>query len=69
MVVGSVGLADLTSTLRSAVKRLGRPVNPTVYSTEEFRKKVRKHDHFLTSVLKGNKLFIEGDEDELAAVA
>ena len=69
MVVGEVGLADLTSTLRSAERRLGRAVNPTVYSSEEFRRKLRKHDHFLTSVLKGHKLFIEGDEDELAAVA
>ena len=69
MVVGEVGLADLTSTLRSAERRLGRAVNPTVYSSEEFRRKLRKHDHFLTSVLKGHKLLIEGDEDELAAVA
>ena len=69
MVVGSVGLADLTSTLRSAEKRLGRPVNPTVYSTEEFQQKLRKRDHFLTSVLAGHKLFLEGDEDELAAMA
>jgi len=69
MVVGEVGLADLTSTLRSAERRLGRAVNPTVYSSEEFRRKLRKHDHFLTSILNGHKLFIEGDEDELAAVA
>jgi predicted nucleotidyltransferase len=69
VIVGTIGLADLTSTLRTAEKRLGRPVNPTVYSTEEFRKKVRKHDHFLTSVLAGHKLFIEGGEDELAILA
>ena len=32
MIVGTVGLSDLTSTLRNAERRLGRPVNPTVYS-------------------------------------
>jgi len=69
MIVGKLGLSDLVPTLRSAEERLGRPVNATIYSIEEFRRKLKTHDHFLTSVLKGNKLFIKGDEHELAAVA
>jgi predicted nucleotidyltransferase len=69
LVVGHIGLADLIPTLRSAEARLGRPVNPTIYSSEEFHRKVRNRDHFLTSVLQTKKLFIKGGDDELAAVA
>ena len=46
MVIGNVGLADLAPSLRKAEKRLGREINVTSYSVEEFRKKVAQGDHF-----------------------
>jgi len=39
MVIGSVGLAELTPALRKAETRLGREVDATSYSTREFRDK------------------------------
>jgi predicted nucleotidyltransferase len=60
MVVGNVGLGDLSPVLRRAEKRLGREVNVTNYSVDEFRKKVADEDHFLTSVLKGSLQFVNG---------
>jgi DNA-binding transcriptional ArsR family regulator len=68
MIIGKVGLADLTPALRRAEKRLSRVVNPTLYSHEEFATKLHARDHFLTSVLDGAKLFILGEPHELAAV-
>jgi predicted nucleotidyltransferase len=65
MVVGKAGLADLSSALRNAGQRLGREVNATVYSQEEFREKVKSHDHFLTTVLKGRKHFVRGAQSDL----
>jgi uncharacterized protein len=65
MVVGETGLADLSSSLRKAEQRLGREVNATVYSPEEFREKVKSHDHFLTTVLKGRKHFVRGGQSDL----
>jgi predicted nucleotidyltransferase len=65
MVVGSVGLADLTPALRKAETRLGREVNATSYSTREFRNKVAARDHFLSEVLTGPKQFVKGDQREL----
>src|SRR5215468_9898862 len=47
MVVGKVGLAELSPALRKAEKRLGREINVTNYSVDEFRKKVAQGDHFL----------------------
>jgi predicted nucleotidyltransferase len=69
MIVGDVGLSDLVPLLRRAERRFGRPVNPTVYSSKEFKTKARNHDHFLTTVLRGAKQFVKGNDGELAAVA
>lgn len=68
LVVGDVGLADLTPGLGKAEARLGREVNVTSYSAAEFRKKAAANDHFLSEVLRGQKLFVKGDQvdvDEL----
>lgn len=65
MVVGKIGLADLSSALRKTEQRLGREVNATVYSPEEFREKAKSHDHFLTTVLKGRKHFVTGGQSDL----
>ncbi len=67
MIVGQVGLADLTPALRRAEARLGRPVNPTLYTREEFATKLQAGHHFLKVVLDGEKLFILGDPHDLAA--
>lgn len=68
MIVGNVGLSDLVPSLRRAERRFGRPVNPTVYSSKEFKTKARSQDHFLTTVLRGSKEFVKGNDGELAAV-
>ncbi len=68
MVVGDVGLADLTPALRKAEARLGREVNVTSYSAAEFRKKAAGKDHFLAEVLRGRKLFVKGDERDVDEV-
>lgn len=69
MVIGEAGLSDLIPALRSSERTLGRPVNPTVYSVEEFQQKARTRDHFVTTVLKGAKQFVKGSEHELEAIA
>ena len=69
MVVGKAGLSDLIPALRSSEHILGRPINPSVYSSEEFQERARSGDHFLTTVLKGAKHFVKGGEDELERIA
>ena len=67
MVVGAVGLGDLAPSLRKAETRLGREVNVTNYSVDEFRKKVAEGDHFLTTVLDGTLQFVKGEQRDLDA--
>ena len=68
MVIGSAGLADLAPALRKVEKRLGREINVTNYSADEFRKKVAEGDHFLKTVLKGDLQFVKGEQRDLDAV-
>jgi DNA-binding transcriptional ArsR family regulator len=67
MVIGQLGLAEIVPAIREAEARLGRPVNPTVYTAEEFAKKLAAGHHFLQSVLRKEILFVLGERDELAA--
>jgi predicted nucleotidyltransferase len=65
MVIGRAGLADLSAALRKAEARLGREINVTAYSPEEFREKVKSRDHFLSTVLRGRKKFVKGGRSDL----
>ena len=68
MVIGTAGLSDLIPALRNSERILGRPVNPTVYSTDEFHERARHRDHFLMTVLKGPKQFVKGGQHELETI-
>lgn len=68
MIIGQVGLAELSPALRKAEKGLGREVNVTNYSADEFSKKVAEGHHFLTTVLKGNFEFVKGEKRDLDAI-
>jgi len=65
MVVGKATLEDVLGTLARTEASLRRAVNPTVYSVPEFKKKLASGNHFLNSVMRGEKIFLIGDEDEL----
>jgi len=65
LVVGKATLDDILSRLSTVEKSVGRPINPTVYSVVEFKSKLASGNHFLNAVLKGQKVFLLGDEDDL----
>jgi len=66
MVVGDISFGDVVSLLSSAEEKLGREINSVVYPIAEFKQKVRDDHHFVKTVLEGEKIFLIGDEDELA---
>jgi DNA-binding transcriptional ArsR family regulator len=68
-VIGDVTFAEIARALGPAQERLGREVNPTVYSAKELRAKLGARHHFLTAIVKGRKVFLIGSEHELAHVA
>lgn len=67
IIVGVATLSDLAPALQKAEEKLGRQVNPILFSLEEFTTKLKQNHHFLTNVLEGEKLFLFGSQDDLAA--
>jgi len=63
IIIGHVGLADVSSPLRKAERRLNRAVNPGTYTADEFAAKVNSN-HFIITVMRSKKLFILGDPRE-----
>jgi DNA-binding transcriptional ArsR family regulator len=68
MVIGTVGLRGLSSWLSGVSEQIGREINPHTMTVEEFRRRKEKGDHFLSNVLESPKLFIVGNENDLAAM-
>lgn len=65
MVIGNISFGDVVLLLSSAEEKLGREINIVVYPLAEFREKVKEGHHFIQTVLKHDKLFLIGDENEL----
>lgn len=68
MVIGQLGLRDLSRLLSGIEEKIGREVNPHVLREEEFRKRIRVKEHFVSSVMETPKIFIIGSERELEAM-
>lgn len=68
IVIGSVGLSDLSPVLRILEKRFKREFNVKCYSPEEFHNKVKERNHFVLNVLKKEKVFLWGDKNELESL-
>lgn len=69
MIIGDVSFAEASEALARAQQTIGREVNPSVYGPEDLRAKLASRHHFLGSVLKGEKIFLIGDDRELARLA
>ncbi len=68
MVIGSLGLRKLSGLLAGVSEKIGREINPHVFSMDEFRQKAREEDHFVSSVLDSPLMFVLGDENEFRAM-
>jgi predicted nucleotidyltransferase len=66
MIVSDVlSYGELFGSLEDPSRKLGREVNPTVYTSTEFSQRKREGNTFLTRVLEQPKIWIIGDDDEL----
>ena len=64
MVVGEISTRRLLPALKKPVQLLNREINPHVITRKELIEKKRKKNAFILDVLKGEKIFIIGREDE-----
>lgn len=68
MVIGTISLRQLGRSLSGAGTKLGREINPHVLTAEEFAKRRKTREHFITTVLSEPRLFVIGSDDELETV-
>ena len=65
VVSDEVSYSDLFALATEAERRLGRKVNPTVYTPAELRQKLAAKSAFATRVLERPKVFVIGSENDL----
>jgi len=66
LIVGGITFGEVVEALGPAQDALRREVNPVVYPVREFAARLRQRDGFLERVLDGKKVFVAGDDNELA---
>jgi predicted nucleotidyltransferase len=64
-VVGNISSKNLQEVVSNIESDTKREINPTVYSPEELKEKYKKKNRFISSLIKGPKLFLKGDNDAL----
>ncbi len=62
VIADGLSYSVLFEALTRAEETLGRKVSPTLYSTEEFKKKLAADNHFVSRVLDQQKVVLIGDE-------
>ena len=69
VIANDVTLSDLLPAIRKAEREFGREVNPSLYTPQEFSRRLAERQNFLSNVVEGPKLFLIGDEHELGRLA
>ncbi|MFN6508759.1 nucleotidyltransferase domain-containing protein [Xanthomonas translucens] len=66
VISDTLGYADLMRALDGMQARLGRQVNPTLYTRADYTKRLRDENAFLQRVLQQPKIWVIGGMDDLA---
>jgi len=64
VIIGEIGMRALTKLLSGLQEKIGREINPHIYTEIEFAKKVRGKDHLVTSILKTELKPLLGNVDD-----
>lgn len=67
LVSDTLGLEQVYATLAQAEQQLGRAISPTLYTQDEFRRRLASRSSFLTRVLADTTIALIGDKDVAAA--
>jgi len=64
-VIGNISSKELQGVISKIESKTKREINSTIYSLEELKEKYKSKNNFITGVLKGPKIFLKGDENDL----
>ena len=65
LISDTLTYADLFKLLENAQAQLGRQISPTFYSQDEWKRKLKTGNNFVSQTIKQPKIFLIGSEDEL----
>lgn len=66
MVIGdNLAYTDMMNLLIPIEKELQRPINPSIYTLEDFKKKLNEKNSFIVRVLEQKKINVIGDADAI----
>jgi predicted nucleotidyltransferase len=68
LVIGNVPFREVAEALHGIQERVGREVNPSVFTEAEWARRLRRGDHLPTSVREAEKIFLIGDERALGGL-
>ncbi|MEI9979983.1 MAG: helix-turn-helix domain-containing protein [Edaphobacter sp.] len=69
MLIGTVSTMEMVPVLRQLESTVGREINPTIFTENDFKKNIAHDNHFLLTVMRGAKILLKGTEDELEEIA
>jgi len=67
IVSRSLGYGEVFGALENATQTLGRKVNPTLYTPEDWAKRITQDSAFVTRVLQQPKIWLIGTEEQVHA--
>lgn len=67
LVADDLSYAEVMTALHPLSEKLGRNINPTIYTRDELRKRVDSGSSFVTRVWRQPRLWLIGGDDDIAA--
>jgi len=64
MIIGKVRPRQMAPSFAELRNQLGREISAAIFPITEFAEKVRKRDHFISSLIADSLLFVIGEENE-----
>lgn len=65
MIIGDPEISKLNERISNLEKRLRREINPTIYSSGEYKSKKKSGGGFISEIRKNQKIMLIGKEDDL----
>jgi len=66
VVAKDLSYVEIMELLADTERSLGRPINPTIYDSDQVTERLKGENAFLTRVMEQPKLWIKGDADDIS---
>lgn len=67
-IVGSLNENNLLKFIQEAEKELSREINYVIFTAKDIKEGIRENNVFLKDVIKGKKIFLTGNENDLEKI-